>query len=395
MSARTQAWAGAALALTLAALPALGQTLDDDPRRKSDRALLKADAFDVDLFAPAPPALIALGISPENSADAGVYRDFDYDVANLSDGVSSGLAIAASMTPYWIGSRDLTLGEYRNELSALDRILARTNISLGAGLDDVEEVDALSLALGVQTQLLDAQDHRFDEESIACVDEAWERYRAPVHEKVASELAARIAEALETGADLDIDALQLQLLKEAPADDYLAAWEQCRDRATARLLARPSWKLGLGLAGRSDRSALLAFDYDGTSAWTSYRGPIDADGRYAYFGFLRGNVGKRFDLAANATADGDLVEAGAGLAYQRPSFRIDAYAAWTTIAFDAAGLEDDEFLKLAGTLDVRVMDGVWVQLSGGANEGSDYFDGGFVSLGLKLGLTDGLLDAIE
>ncbi len=371
----------------LVAAFAAGQGRADDtlPADKAaQREAESADKFDVDLFSPRAPALITLGVSPQNADDAGVFADFGYDFASVGDSGKLGLGVAVSGTPYWWVPRELTLDEYRNGRSPLERISARTQLSLGAARAGTEHHEAIALAFGIQTQLLDAQDPKFDAASYDCVHEAWQRLRRPAHQEAVQDIAAEIAKALQEGKSLDLEALQEQQLQPASSEDFEAARRHCRDEAGARLLARPSWKIGLGLGARSDEPSLGHFDYDGVSLWSAYRQPLDVRGRYALFGFLRGDLHKVFDMQNDLSAEGKAATAGLGAAYQLTWLRVEGAASFNRRDFDTAGFGRDDFLRYSGTVDVRIRDGLWLEAGGGAFSGSDFLRGAFYSASVKI-----------
>lgn len=350
-----------------------------------------ADSFDVDLFAPLAPALISLGVSPRNVSDPGATQDFDYDIASVGGDLNNGIGAAVSISPFWIGAQPITLDTYQTGMSWLDRVWARTQLSFGAARAGTENLDAIVLGVGAQTQLLDAQDHRFDRQSFACIDGIWNTYRREVHEKNLRQAIGTGREDLENAGDGDEVEIDFPLLEgpQSDADEatlqlYLDERRNCRDGAIERLLAAPSWKLGGGAGIRSEEGSLGSFDYNGVSLWTSYRQPIDARGRFAVFGFLRGDKDVVLDLKNDLQTEADAFLAGLGLAHQRTWLRLDASVSFNRQDFDNFITDRDEFLTYAGTVDVRLREGIWIEVGGGLYSGSRFTDGGFYSTRLRI-----------
>lgn len=371
------------LALFTSGGPSNGAALAQDSEAEA------ADRFDIDLFAPAGPAFVALGASPHRVAEPGALQDFKIDFGSIHDGEKSRLGAAFSIVPYWLGDRSITLTDYRTEMSRLNRILARTQASLGIARAGGDDTEALRLGFGLQTQLLDGQDHRFDEKSYQCIHAAWTRHRAPVHD----ETVLSLVEALQSNPDLSEEDLYRLQQESLTADDgseaaYLDARKTCRDEAARRLLAKPSWQLGFGVGTRSEEENLGGFDYDGLSVWTSYRQPIGARGRFAVFGFARGDFERVFDFENDLRAQGNGGDVGLGGAYQSPHFRLDLSAAQAHRSFTEGGFDDDNYQRYSGVADVRLREGIWLGVSGGTVVNSDLVDGAYGSVNLKVAWGD-------
>ncbi len=392
-----------ALLLLLASVDAFAQEADQiaaGGEGLTQREFENADVFDVDLFSPTAPALVVLGVSPESAANTGTNKDYGFDVTNIGDGDKNRLGIAFSTTPFWWGRRPITLEEYRTRLSRLERIWARTQVSLGLARAGGKTTESLTLGLGFQTQLLDAQDHKFDAESYSCLHDAWQELRAPVFEAATMDLAEQVARELEAlgpeaeeaeELDIDVDAFFESLGGESE-DQFLAARESCQNQSVARLLAQPSWMIGLGIGARSQADQLTDFGYDGVTLWTTYRQPLDDRGRFAAFGFLRGDVDKNFDLVCDLHAEGNAFLVGLGGAFQSPKFRIDLSASFNHRNFDRALLGQDDFVRYSGVVDVRLREGLWLEFSGGAITDSDFNNGAFGSVNVKIAWGDYLPD---
>lgn len=348
-----------------------------------------ADQFDIDLFAPSGPAFVALGSSPRKAADPGAAQDFKIDVGNVSDGEKSRFGAAISVIPYWWGDKSITLTDYRTNTSKFTRILARTQASLGLARAGGEDTEAIRAGFAGQTQLLDAQDHRFDQESYTCIHNAWQTHRGTQHQ----DATQSIIEAIESGqaiSDEDLINIQDQELNtdDGSQEAYLSARKACRDQATQRLLASPSWLVGFGVGARSEEDELASFDYDGLSLWSSYRQPLDTQGRFAAFTFVRGDMDRVFDFDNDLRAKGDSIGVGLGGAFQSPKFRLDLSVAHTHRSFSDTAFDDDDFQRYTGVADIRLREGFWLELSGGTIVNSDLVDGAFGSVSVKVAWGD-------
>ncbi|NWG46864.1 MAG: hypothetical protein HXY25_10010 [Alphaproteobacteria bacterium] len=396
MRSATDGLAAAGLGLLLLLLAPLllspgGARAADDPTGEDAllRHFLSADRFDLDLFAPSGPAIVTMGASPRQASEPGAIQDFAIDLGTVNDGTGTHLAAAVSALPYWWGGRALTLDEYRTQTSPFARILARTQGSIGLSTAGADPFDALRLGLGLQTQLLDAQDHRMDAAMAACLHSAWDTHRRSAHERAAQALAAAITEAEAAGrpiGDIDLGALQLAELSKGAPTAWLAARESCQEEGLRRLLARPSWLVGLGASARSEEDAWGSLAYDGLSGWTSLRLPLAGKGRYAGFAFLRGDLDRVFDFDDGGTAEGDALTGGLGLGYQTPAFRLDLSAAHTHRRYEGSGEED--FQRYGASLDLRLFEGFWLELSGGTTVSSETTDGVYGGVSVKVSWGD-------
>lgn len=367
------------LAACLAAIAALSGAAF---AQGSESDYQNADHYDLDLFAQPGAALLSLDVAPRRASAPATPQDFGYDLGSVSgpDGDQIGLAI--SISPYWIGDRRLTLEQYRDDTSAIGRIFARSEISLGGSYIDADNAHAWRFALAGETQLLDDQDHRYDAAAFDCLHEAWNRFRKGEHETAITD----IARALEDNPEIDEEAL-LDMQKQALTGTagsraFEGARRQCQEESAARLLAKPSWLVGAGAGVRSDQNDFGGFDYDGVSVWTHYRQPLTDDGRLAVFVSARGDIGRAFDIGFPAPVEADAYELGGGAAVQTTRFRVDLSAAFNRRNFD--GAPDDEFLRYAAVADLRLAYGVWLEGNVGYVDGSIYSDGVFGGLSVKV-----------
>lgn len=374
-------------ALVTALLPNAAKALQvSDGADENETEYQNADDYDLDLFTQPGPALLSLEVAPRRASAPSTPSDFDYDLGNISgpDGVQYGLAISAS--PYWIGDRRITLEEYRNETSKAERIFARSQISLGGSLIDVDGAHAWRLAAAVQTQLLDRQDHRYDRAAFECLHDAWSRLRRGAHESTVQELAKALSED-PTFSEGDLEKMQMQALEGAGDGGFEAARRTCQDESAARLIAKASWLVGGGVGLRSDQNRFADFDYDGVSVWTHYRQPLTPNGRYALFAMARGDWDRAFDIGFPAPVKADAYEIGGGAAWQTTRYRLDLSAAHNRREFRGT-VGDDDFIRYAAVADIRLRPGLWLEGSIGLIDGSRFSDGAFGGGALKFDWSD-------
>lgn len=345
-----------------------------------------ADDYDLDLFAQPGAALLSLDVAPRRASAPATPQDFGYDIGSASGPDGHQIGFAISVSPYWIGDRRLTLEQYRNDASAAERIFARSEISLGGAYIDADDAHAWRFAVAGETQLLDAQDHRYDRAAFACLHDAWNRLRRGEHESAISDIGKALGENPDLSED-ELLKMQQRALEGAPGGDaFDAARRQCQDESAARLIARPSWLLGAGAGMRSDQNRFGGFDYDGVSVWTHFRQPLTDDGRFAVFAIARGDIDRVFDIGAAAPVKADAWEAGGGAALQTTRFRVDLSAAYNRRNFRA--LADDDFIRYAAVADLRVLRGVWLEGNIGYVDRSLYSNGVFGGLTVKIDWSD-------
>lgn len=342
-----------------------------------------ADDYDLDLFAPPGPAMSTLELAPRRAAAPSTPKDFGYDIGSLSGPDASQYGFAISASPYWIGARNITLEEYRKQTSAVERVFARAQASLGGAYIDADVGHAWRFAAAVETQLLDRQDHRFDRAAFDCLHAAWERHRRAEHESAIADIAGALAAEPDVSDEALLE-MQARALEGAPgAEGFEAARRQCQDESAARLLGEASWLIGAGVGLRSEQNRFSGFDYDGVSAWTHYRQPLTGDGRFALFAIARGDWERLFDIGLSAPVEADAWEAGGGAALQTTRFRVDLSAAYNERDFRGM-IGDDDFIRYSAVADLRLLRGVWLGASIGLVEGSLYSDGVFGGVSVKI-----------
>ena len=349
----------------------------------ADASLQNAERFDLSLFAPSAPAFVVLGLSPRRAADPGSFHTYGFDAANLSnaDGFEAGGAY--SLEPFWIGHSDLTLRQYRDDTSVIERVFARTQTSLAASYSSGNGARFYSTGLAAQAQLLDRQDERFDPESYACLFREWQNIRKPV-EQTADDAVFDYLTTHPDATEDDLKAVRDRVLKEQGAPSQAAfgrAQAACRDLAALRALARPSLMAGLGTSLRISDSHAAASGYDGLSLWATYRQPILEDGLISLEAFGRHTFATHLDTMrriASRDAKGDDTTLGGGLAAEAAWWRIEGAGSWSSQSFDDRAFGSRQYFTASLTGAVRFHEGLWLQASasndfGGPDRGKPYF----------------------
>lgn len=298
-----------------------------------------ADPFKINTSLPDYPALALLGTEDSAITNVATPEDFGAQVlSQFSEDGSLNLGLAVGGSPFWwFSERSISLQEYETELSSLQRILARTTVSLGAiQLDDSDSAmasDGFQTAIGFSTEILNQADPRMNTDLRNCIRGEYNkiaRLKATDINNDARRLArqAYIALARETPnagirvpsedlSDYDdvrqsnqaiiIPSLSMRnrfdaLLSDGldrntlfenliAQDSFKAGLKTCGDDAARVLQSRQSLRFGGAAALRSDDGDFDNIDFDGAKFWLSYRRPFSGigarnDGTLSSFGFF-------------------------------------------------------------------------------------------------------------
>ncbi len=365
--------------------------------RKSDRA----DNFDLDLNAPTAPGFVVIGATPKDVADPGSIKDFGIDVASFVSNRKLQPGLAISTAPFWWVDRPITLEQYRGikedgvtavdgGLSYWQRVLARTQLSVATtGGQDKNKKDGVRAGIGVQAQLLDSQDQRFDVESYRCTQTAWDEHVSEKLDTLRLQAFRDARKRKEKDDSLNRIALRQEFLAKKQAAllaNYEKARKQCEKDAEKRFLKASSWMVGLGVAAKSENGDAGDIEDDGASFWSSYRMAFGDAGDKAVVFFVKADADKSFNLDKGKIAEGDAVQAAISFALEEQTWKFGVTASYNYRDFRSGAIKDDDFLRYSATAAYKVKNGVWVEASGGAVSGAKFDEEGFGLVQLKLDL---------
>lgn len=335
----------------------------------ADSAYQNARDFDLDLFAPSAPGFVVLGLSPRNAADPGSFRNFGFDFADLSRGSVYNLGGALSLEPFWWGNSDLTLKDYEDDTSALERAFARTQVSLAASFVHGPGFQYFSQGLALQTQLLDAQDQRFDPASYRCILEAWQTTRQPA-QQAADDAVLDYLTNHPNATDAELKSVRDAVLKNQggqSAQAFANARTECRGEAELRFLSKPSLMVGVGERAKTQNAGFRSPQLDGGSVWATYRQPLLDDGLLSLEVFGRYAFGETLDVLTSSTtreAKGNEAIGGAGLAFERTWWKLEAAGTFVHQDFETAAFSTQNYGEASLSAAIKVRDGLWLQASG-------------------------------
>ncbi len=348
--------------------------------------LQNARQFDLALFAPSAPGFVVLGMSPRRSADPGSFKTFGFDVADLSNGGNFNVGGALSFEPFWWGHQDLTLKGYEQDTTALERIFARTQVSVAASYVSQHSFSYESLGIAAQAQLLDAQDERYDPHSYDCLLQAWQTIRQPSQQAADDAVFDYLTSHPDATQD-DLTAVRNAALNKggaASAQAFATARSSCQDAAELNFLSKPSWMVGVGGRTRTLDASFHSPRLDGGSVWTTYRQPVVEDGLISLEFFGLYSFSGTLDLLDNdITADtkGNEYDVGTGIALERTWWKADAAVTYISQNMQHPPLGTQDFTQISVSGAVRIREGLWVQVSGGDSFGDNTRP--FFGLGVK------------
>lgn len=347
-----------------------------------------ADRFELDLAIPTAPAFTVIGVTPEDVVDPSNARDFAVEVGsffNEDGGLDPGLAI--SFKPYWLGLREITLGQYA-EIGKLERVLARTQLSFATAESPIGDSDDVRAGVGFHTSLLNESDPRLDDALGACIKDAYDQHvvrnTGPALKAAGSATLERIQ-----GSDVSDEERGRILIEEfdklRPTIDlspYNAAYESCQRSAADRYLKRRSWITGAGAAFLLDEGEVDETELDGFSLWTGYRWPMLGDGGDVTL-FSKADIGQEVQFE-DETRDATTVLAAIGAGFQSQAWKLRGNLSYNYSAIEDE--EDDDFWRVSLTSSLRLRQDVWLEVAFGSVTDSDFEDEGFASAQLKIDL---------
>ena len=293
--------------------------------------------FKIDTSMPQYPAAALLGQADSVVNNVATPEDFGMQLLNQfgEDGdLELGFAIGGN--PYWWFGRNssMTFREYAADDKKLSRILARTNVSVGAIQlstgTTLQPSEGYRVAFGASTEFFDSADARMDVVNRGCIISAvtainasdatdrliirlavantiradkfdvstgalvqWADQMTQVEQQAADAALAEIGGLAALSGQLSqnvrdqIAILEAQYKtnpngadfggreqKVAAANEALRACEKGADK---RLQSARSLRVGVAVAGRDNGGSSDDFEFDGASAWGSLRLPLGGE----------------------------------------------------------------------------------------------------------------------
>lgn len=357
----------------------------------NERNANRAESYQLDITVPESPALALVGADSANVATPQDASSLGLDLANIADdggGIRPGIAI--TVAPYWLGVRNMTLGEYRDPRRNWERALrARTRLSLATVAMGGDNADGRRAAVGITFQPLDSTDPRMDTELDRCVIDAGDtpqkRLNALAGEMVRSQhpdytagqtavaVVAQIAALQAAGENGDGGAAVRQF--SAALNTCIEAWRERRSHASNLLIS-------LGYTMHSDSGSFDNLDGDGVTAWAGYswsprlRLGDDISTRVNLYGRYSQNT----TLAVNdTTAEADESVAAVSVSMIAPQrWELGVEGAYFHQDFSNHAIHDREFSQVSVNASYRLNDSIWLRAAYGTRDNDE--DDEFVRL---------------
>ena len=393
-------WASAVILSAGAAIAAEQPPSDGEAKKAAEERAKNAaearvnstsvSAFKAPIPVPDSPAFAVLGIAPKNINRPSTPQEFGLAALNGVDpqgNLQSGLAITT--VPFLLFS-DVTLSDYRNLF--IPRTLSRLSLSLATSKGGSDNDNSAKVGAGLNLVLFDGGDPRFDKAYERCV----------VSTVFEPAFAAFEATAQGTNEPL-LDFLNRQ---EGTLNDVLRtkqpAYERCRAESGRRTWNYSAIEVGAGQAWLSadgkwnnlspDTSAFYAaislgfserleFRWNIANATTSvvpedtWGGQLVLSAKYANNESIADPDNEGAFLKQDLTTVGSLLRYGS----QSLLFYVDGSYAWGRRAN-----VDINTSRIAVGAEIALSDGLWLDISAGANGGAD--KSGFVLSQFKFSL---------
>lgn len=385
----------------------------------------------LDLAVPESPAFAVLDLTPQSVVRPTSPREL---ATALLNGVDRNghfqTGIALEVDPYLLYARDLELSTYRQGRFNIQRLIARSQISLattkGASSDD----KSVRLSLGASITPVDYGDPRLDTELLDCIDRAqvaalqathrirmrWlielpndqrEEAEAALGFKQGQNMASLLTKLGPEEIEKRLHGVSLEIIQK-----YLAMVEvqrtlldrqveKCRKEARERNWNATSWELGGAPRWTSDTGNVNDVQFRGGALWTSLA--LGSNGKTAParsddggLAWLRSStqlilhVRYRFDSdvpdpddSGNFLHQDDLL-VGGRLRFGTPRFGISVEGAFTHANRDKG--KDEQTGRYSAAVDLKLAKDWWIELSaGGESGGGDNAGQGFVLSSIKFG----------
>lgn len=357
----------------------------------------KASKLELDLNTPTAPGFVVIGALPKGAADSGNLPKLVIDSAGfVEDGkLKPGLAITT--LPYWWKDHEFTLEQYANHdnavfggLTPTERIAARTQLSIATVEHEAKNnKSGIKVGIGLQSQLLDSQDPRRDQQTIDCINQAWIPFGSELDDIAIKANLDAIA-AHKQDPSVDVRKLRTKLIKER-AEILFATYDieyaKCKEAAKERFLRAPSLMVGAGFAGLTESGKSDDLEFDGASFWTTYRRPFGAEKKALVF-FIKADIDREFEVAPKQMAKGDGFEMAISYALEQPTWKLEATASFQHRDFKNDKFDDDHF-RFSVTGVYKLKENVWLETTWGTktNGKADDENFGLVNLKTNLGET--------
>ena len=362
-------------------VPALAQE-DGNAETPEDLVISKAkeeSVFEFSYAAPGSPVLPLLGVTGDQITRSESFRKFGIGILSGLGGGASVPGIAFDFSPYWLtSSQAMSLAQYRDKTSAVDRILIRTKFGLAAGFGDKATGRPSSFVASFSTNLLDSHDALSDDTFSKCVknSELPGIIRA-IHEADDSQAAEAKGKGYEGTAPFR--AALAKLKKERP-EAIEKAYSECATQAGKALAARPSLDVGAGIRYRGLAGRLKQLDRSGAIVWGTFATGVFGQNKVqeTRAGPLTG-IRARGVLHARYTFKDDVLDDKFVLQGKRNSamlvaglesaphldpqkierYRWNLQAGWNRQSAVLPTEEDKNYWRYQAILNVRISDGLW------------------------------------
>lgn len=278
---------------------------------------------------PGSPAFEALGGSPTEILRPGSLSAFTADLLSGVDAqgkLASGFAVEAAPLWLWTGP-DVTMEGWRKDYWA--RFSSRFTVSAGTVS---EEGGALSAAVGLRAVLWDPDDPRWSDPLVKCIQDALRT--PPAGGGTADELPPSGDEPPTT----------------RPNPGVLA----CKQRWLERHTLASGAAAAFAVVGTSPDRKLSSLDGERYIGWLSAARRATLAGNA-----VQGIASARYAYAPD-TRDHELL-AGAAARWGSPRLAGSLQASWSSIVH--GGELDESTLIVGGVVEVRLAQGVWLELS--------------------------------
>jgi len=394
-------------------LPALAQEIPTDPTSRLEETQKRAEEAtgettakvreaNIDLSVPTSPAFTVLGVTPNNVIRPASPREFGVAILNGADpngNFQTGLALEFS--PYLLGwGNDLTLKEYQG--NPLKRFLARTQVSLATTKGTNDDDKSTRIALGFSLTPWDEGDPRANEKLFECFTGEGANDRFAQARETLDEITPFILQNPNISPEDAEKIIQTNKLEK----EFSKHFADCRKKNGGE--PEDNWNsssLSLGVAPTwlSSSGETKDLQWSGAALWTSlalgfgFNDPgFENFGQIILHGRYRGK-----EQFPNPVVDGGLIEQDTWLVAGQaritgwdfknfmgvdrtggPDFNFQFDVSYRNE--ERMGVNDEEIFRYTAGAEMKITDGLFLNLSIGAEEGGGPGqDQGFTLANLK------------